>query len=277
MMSDAPLKGDTTGPLPDAHTGPPRKARWVLFVVLFIIYMPFQLVLGLLAVGYLRLTGRLDAMPDWDVFLFTETGIWVTVLAAMAAALITIAAALGWPRFWRRLAGSLYGGLDGWLAWRKPLRIRLWHVPAITLLFLLLVSGGVQVLIGPAEVEAQLFLFSSTGLQIASTLIVSTVVPVAEEFLFRGALYNALLVPAWADIRDWRRHLMPFVITSLLFALLHLPTGFETAASIVLITLFSMYLSALRAVTDSVQASVTAHLVWNVVAALALTFANLTV
>ena len=72
----------------------------------------------------------------------------------------------------------------------------------------------------------------------------------------------------------WRRHIVPFVLTTVLFGAVHLLAGFQAMGSIVLIFLLSAYLTALRAVTGSVKTSIVAHLVWNLTAAVGLAISS---
>jgi membrane protease YdiL (CAAX protease family) len=276
MEATPPPSEYTPGPPPDPTPEPARLGRWSLAALLFLTYLPLQALVALPVVMILISNGQLSTLEDLERFITSEPGIWLSILAAAVAALATIALAGAWPRLWRWLSGSQDFGPSEWLAWRRPERIGLWRVGLITLPFLLITTAGVERLAGSTEVSAQLYLFSQPGLMIASTLVVSTVAPLAEEFLFRGALYNALLPRRREGVHPWQRHLVPLVVTSLLFAAVHLLAGFETAPSIILITLFSLYLGTLRAVTGSVQAPVLGHVIWNLAGSLALILTNLT-
>lgn len=260
------------GSAPAAPAGPSRLSRWLLFMALFTAYVPMQIVFALPVVLVTMSTGRLSTLEDLqDPTLLA----WMTLLSAAPAALLTLGVGLAWPRLWSWLA-SVRFALSEWVAWRKPRILPLWSAPLLTLVMLVVVGFGVTLLIGPAEIEMQVQLFSTPGLQVFSALLVSTVVPAAEELIFRGALYNALLGKPREGLPAWRRHVAPFLAASISFALLHLLAGFGTAASLVMILLLSFYLTALRTVTGSVLPSITAHLVWNLAAALALTLANIT-
>ncbi len=171
-----------------------------------------------------------------------------------------------------------------WLAWVRPRYLPLWSVPLLTVPVLVLVGLVVFMQFGPTEIDIQMQLFSTPALQAVSLLVVSTIVPVAEEFVFRGALYNALLRPerlrATPDgepggVRRWQRHVVPFIITTLAFASVHLLAGFETVAAIIQIMLLSMFLTLLRSVTGSVKSSVAAHLLWNLIAGVGLIVSNM--
>jgi membrane protease YdiL (CAAX protease family) len=207
-----------------------------------------------------------------EEFLRSEPGLLLAVLAAAIAGVGTVGLAFAWPRMWNLAAKGARFNVGDWLAWRRPERLRLWLVPLITLPLLLAIAYGVNATFGNVQVDQQLLLFSSPALSVVSALVVSFIAPIAEEVVFRGALYNALLRRASAG--GWQRHIIAFVVTSLAFAMLHLLAGFEQFGSILMITLFSVYLTALRAYTGSIQSSVVAHMVWNMIGSAALILAN---
>lgn len=244
---------------------PPRLGRWLLAAVLFIMYLPMQVLLAVPAVVLAMSTGEITSADD---LLESETVLWMTLGAAALAAILTIVAAAIWPRLWKLFTSRLYS-LNEWLAWRAPRRLPLWAVPLLTFPVLIVVGLLVALLFGPTEIDIQLQLFSTPALGAASAVIVSTVVPVAEELIFRGALYNALL-PRGGEAGGWRSHALPFAVSTILFAGVHLLAGFETAAAIVQVIILSAYLTSLRTFTGSVKASVAGHLVWNFIAAVGL-------
>jgi membrane protease YdiL (CAAX protease family) len=254
-----------------------RGARWLLTGVLFTAYLPLQIVFAVPFVIVAILSGGMQVAENPAALLESQFLLWATLVSAALAGVVTVALAAVWPWFWRLVSGRLITWRE-WFAWQKPRYIKLWMVPPITLPILVVVGLVVVTFFGPSEIQIQLDLFSTPALGAVSTVVVSTVVPVAEELLFRGALYNALLKNRSSDNPDWRRHILPFTVTALSFAAVHLAAGFETAAAIIQIVLLSAYLSLLRAVTGSVQTNITAHAVWNALAALGLfasTYANL--
>ncbi len=253
-----------------AEAGPSHLSRWALLVALFTAYVPMQLVFALPVVLAAYLLGELRTVNDLqDATLLA----WMALLSALPAALLTLLVAWSWPEVWSHVTSKRYP-LAEWIAWRKPHNLPLWSVPLLTVLMLVVVGYGVTLLIGPAEIDLQVQLFSTRGLQIVSVLAVSTVVPLAEEIVFRGALYNALLPPLGAGTPAWRRHLLPLVVSSVAFAFVHLFAGFGTAASLVMILLLSFYLTALRTISGSVLPSIAGHMVWNLSAALAIMLVN---
>lgn len=229
-----------------------------------------QLVFALPVVLATYLLGEFRTVSDlWNPSLLA----WMALLSALLAALLTLLIAWSWPSVWSHATAQRYPP-DDWIAWRKPHTLPLWSVPLLTLVMLVVVGYGVTLLIGPADIDLQVQLFSTRKLQIVSVLAVSTVVPLAEEIIFRGALYNALLSSARAGVPFWRRHLAPFVVSSVAFALMHLLAGFSTAASLVMVLLLSFYLTALRTISASILPSIVGHMVWNLIGALVIVLTN---
>lgn len=253
-----------------AEAGPSRLSRWALLAALFTAYVPMQLIFALPVVLAAYLLGEFRTVADLQNPTLLA---WMALLSALPAALLTLLVAWSWPGMWSYVTSKWYP-LAEWIAWREPRNLPLWSVPLLTVLMLVVVGYGITLLIGPAEIDLQVQLFSTRGLQIISVLAVSTVVPLAEEIVFRGALYNALLPPPKAGIPAWRRHLLPLVVCSVMFAFVHLFAGFGTAASLVMILLLSFYLTALRAVSGSILPSIAGHMAWNLLAALAIMLVN---
>lgn len=252
--------------------GPPRLARWVLAITLLLVYLLLQLALVFPVVLFLVSTGRVQSQQE---LLDSDVFVWVGLGAATVAALATVVLVWIWPRLWHFQRTAPHFELADWVGWHDPKRIGLGTVAVITAPLVVILTFGVEWLAGPVEVDVQMELFRSPALQIVSSLVVSTVVPVAEELIFRGALYSALLPRADSVMPGWRRNLWPFIVTSAAFAAAHLLAGFEMVGAIIAVLLLSMYLSGLRALTGSVKASIVGHLVWNVLAALGIVLANL--
>jgi len=244
---------------------PSMLGRWLLVGTLLSTHVLLQLILGL---AYFYWMTSLSVMPmSVDELLVDPSFNWVALLAAGFAAVMTIATALIWPSVWEKVTSSDFSFAE-WFSWRKPKFIPLWAVPVGTIAVMMFVGYGVSALVGPTEVEAQQGLFSTLGLAFASSVTVTTVVPLAEELVFRGALYNALLAIVSKERPAWLRHVLPFVVSGALFAGAHLLTGFVNPGSIVSIILLSAFLTGLRALTGSLWPGLVAHIVWNGVAAI---------
>ena len=248
---------------------PGKAGRWMLTGTLLMTYLPMQIIVAIPLVTIALLSGKITSLesltnPEDPMVL------WMSLIAAAIAGVLTIGAALAWPAVWRFFTTRDIKLAD-WLAWRKVERVPLWAVPVVTLAVILGSGLLASTTLGPTEVDLQVKLFSLPGLGALATVVVSTIVPVAEEFIFRGALYGAVLGDR---LTGWQRHIAPFVLTTILFGAVHLLAGFQAAGSIVLIFLLSAYLTALRAVTGSVKTSIVAHLVWNLTAAVTLALSS---
>jgi membrane protease YdiL (CAAX protease family) len=247
---------------------PRRWARWVLAGLLLGTYIFVQLLVIAPVLFYKMATGEIVTEYQASEYILSEAGLGFALAGAALGAVCTIGVAVLWSWLSRQDAAT-------WIAWRKPLRFRLWVVPLLTIALMLVAVPLIALTVGEAEVETQMLLFSTGRLQIASTLVVISVVPVAEEFIFRGALYNALLPREKPDSAGWRRHLAPLLVSSLVFAAIHIPTGFVAVPSIIMILLLSFFLGALRAWTGSVRPGILAHMIWNLFAAIGLILENL--
>jgi membrane protease YdiL (CAAX protease family) len=245
----------------------PRWARWVLAGLLLGTYIVMQLVVIVPVLAYKMMMGEIITEAQLATYVLSEAGLGLALAGAALGAVCTIALALAWSLLSRKGPGA-------WIAWRKPLRFKLWLVPLLTIVVMLIILPLIALAVGEAEVETQMMLFSTGPLQVASTLVVTTVVPFAEEFIFRGAFYNAVLPKAKPGVPAWQRHVAPFLFCSLLFAVVHIPTGFLTAPSIIMILLLSFFLTGLRAWTGSVRPSILAHMIWNLFAAIGLILEN---
>jgi membrane protease YdiL (CAAX protease family) len=267
----------TTEESPELQPTPGKVGLWMLAGALFAAYLPMQLVVAMvgliiwgIVLGATGQTGMIEQlMANPEAALESVGLLWLALVAAAIAAVITLIVAAVWPTLWRFFTTRRIG-LGQWVAWRPARRLPLWMVPVITLGVILLVGLVVGERFGPTEVDIQIQLFSTPGLQIVAAVVVSTIVPLAEELIFRGALYEAIL----PKNGGWKRHIVPFVVTTVLFAGVHLLAGFQTVGSLVIIFLLSAYLTTLRTVTGSVQASVLGHLVWNATAAIGLLVAS---
>ncbi len=258
---------------------PPAAGRWLLAVVTLISFVALQLIfmipVMLYAAANNAATTDLEAPQSMVQFLGSETGVLLTVLAAAASGVITTLIAFGWPHLWNLMSRGPRFSTRDWLAWRSPTNLPLRLIPFVTLPLLFGLALIVSRTFGNTQVDAQLGLFSTPVLRIVSAIVVALIAPISEEVVFRGALYGALLGSEERAETDWTRHIVPFVVTSLAFAALHLMAGFERLGSIILILLFSIFLTGLRTYTGSLKSSVIGHMVWNTIGAISLIAANL--
>ncbi len=254
--------------------GPGRTGRWLLAAILgaTFVFLQIALVIPVIVAAFAR--GLIASEADLEAYLTSEAGLLTAVMAAAVSGVVTVILAFGWPALWNLASrGPRYGVAD-WLSWQAPARVRTVMVMLITVPILVALGALVALLLGDAAVDAQMMLFSSPLLQAVSLLVVTFIAPLAEEIVFRGALYNALLRRARVGEPPWLRHVLPVAVVTIAFAGLHIFAGFERVASIILITAFSLYLTLLRAYTGSTQATVAGHMVWNLIGSLALIAQN---
>jgi membrane protease YdiL (CAAX protease family) len=245
---------------------PSRLGLWILATLLGSSYMIGQLVLTVPVLVWLlatkQLSSRQDALDSQPMIL--------TALAAVAvASAATIVLALVWPAVWRAISHQAGLSTADWVGWRPIQVIPWWTIPLITLFVVGGLSAAIALLLHDNGSNLQAKLFETDLSRILASLTVTTVVPVAEELIFRGALFNALM-PSGKGLTSWQRNLAPVIITAMVFAVIHRFAGIDTLAGMVQITMLSFYLSGLRAVTGSVKASMVAHFTWNLLGALAL-------
>ncbi|NDJ52118.1 MAG: CPBP family intramembrane metalloprotease [Chloroflexi bacterium] len=262
---------------------PPRANLWFYAGLLLFAYLPTQLLLvvPLLAIATLFVVEPGMTQEQMELalgtFLQSELGLILLILTGGLAGVITIAAAFLWPGLWNRLSRSENSkDFTDWLAWYRPEWLGLWVIPLATAALSVVLSNLAVLVFGNVEVELQTMLFESRAVALAAIIPVALIAPLAEELVFRGALYNALLPDRKIDLPEWRRHLMPFVITSLAFTAVHLLAGFESIGSLILLLMLSGYLGLLRFVTGSVRAPVVAHMTWNLLAAIGLALSAFT-
>jgi membrane protease YdiL (CAAX protease family) len=144
-------------------------------------------------------------------FVRGSTGVGPITAAALAALPMIAVALFG---FSRRAWGAPF---------RWPLRLGGWSALAKSALFLL-TSVGLNVAfaklaahgghVGPLQKSAPLLTEAVRLSPIGSLLAIGIVIPVAEEILFRGLLFGALL-------KYWRTG-MVITVTALLFAAMHM-------------------------------------------------------
>jgi len=207
-------------------------------------------------------------------FLSSEPALVLGLFAYFFTALIVIGVAFVWPTSWRAITESPQGPTAAeWLGWRPSTRLPMWVVPLLTLAYIAVVGITVTGIFGDATVDVQLLLFSTPLLQVVAVPVAGILAPIAEELVFRGALYNAMLPDKHQTQPEWVRHIGPFLVTSSSFVAIHAFAGFEEPGSFLLIIALSLYLSGLRAWTGSVKPAIIAHMTSNIASIIGLILA----
>lgn len=255
--------------IPSVSTSPqpiPLKGKLTFALTMVSALGVLQIVFGMIIFGiYAFLSGQsLEAFAaDTQTLLESELGLVLGMFAYTCAALSVIGLGFGWGPLWSKLTDKAMTSYREWLAWYPMQRLKLWMVPPLTLLVVIAAAQLVNLLIGPTAVAAQSLLFQTRLLQIIAIPVAGILAPLAEEVVFRGALYNALLGPKRDGQQAWVRHILPFIVTTLTFVLIHAVAGFEAVGSFVLLLILSAFLGLLRAITGSVKAAIAGHMTSN--------------
>lgn len=225
-------------------------AIWV--VISFILA---QLLVYVLLMAYQAIAGSLDL-----TLAFSEA-----TLGAVTAALtylLTIAIAVGFPRIKNHITTITELGLDRLPEWRDiilaPLAAIVYIVTTALLAYFAVNIEGFD------PNQSQDIAFSSFSNDIEYVLAFLTLVvmaPIAEEVLFRGYLFSKI-----------RRHasvIATILVTSVVFALLHLP-GLDESGNIqwqwnaaVDVFALALVLAGLREYTGGIWASILLHMMKN--------------
>jgi membrane protease YdiL (CAAX protease family) len=132
---------------------------------------------------------------------------------------------------------------------------------ATTLLSVLLavllfgVAWGVTKLYGDSKTDLDFLIESSIYTRIATAFVAVATAPLIEELIYRGVLYRALEKAGGAAVA--------IPIVSLLFAGVHVYQYRNNIAVIIVITLLSITLTVVRAITGKVLPAFIIHLVFN--------------
>jgi membrane protease YdiL (CAAX protease family) len=248
-----------------AGNAPSKIWLWVLSILLAGQYIGLQLLVSLPVLIWALLT-----MPELRrdrseiALMHVRPLLWATLIGVgvgVAAVLVTV---LVWPVLLERLFRAKHT-LAEWVGWRNmPLAAWL-IIPPMTLMGMIPIVFMITVAFGAAEVNIQEAMFSDPQIQLGMAILGGSLVPVVEELIFRGALYNALSfrIPG---LVGWQREIIPVLGTAIGFAAVHIPAGFTTIPAFLQIFVLSLFLSTLRGVTGSVKASILGHFTWNLFA-----------
>lgn len=194
-------------------------------------------------------------VPLTDTVLLTEfaksdsTAIVIQIAAIIPAHLLTIL--LGWLIVTR---GKQFSFLET-LGWRSG-GFAWWQYIAVLVGF-----GLIAVAVGNLMPEQENDLIrilksSRTAVYFVATVAILTA-PFVEELVYRGVLYSAFQramgVPA------------AFVLVTFLFALVHVPQYWPSFSTIILLTLLSVILTAIRVKTGNLLPCVIFHTIFNAI------------
>ncbi|GEM_PF-679114 len=212
--------------------------------VLFILIVPAIFAIPYIASRGVQLT---DAEQLTEFAKSDPMAIVVQILAIIPAHLLTIA--LAWLVVTRGKQFSflkMLGWKSGGFAWWQ-------HV--VVLVGFGMIAVAVGNLIPEQENDLIRILKSSRAAVYVVAIVAIVTAPLVEEVVYRGVLYSAfqraLGVPA------------AFVLVTLLFSLVHVPQYWPSFSTIILLTLLSVILTAIRVKTDNLLPCVIFHTLFN--------------
>jgi uncharacterized protein len=242
-----------------AATASPEAVPWGLGMGLLSWIISVALIVGtqiIAAIVYVAIqVFRTGGMPkevkiDWLLAM-------LSIASAFPAHLLTLAfcwlivTGRGQRPFWRML---------GW-NWHPQFK---W-VHAVALAFLMLGAAMLFSKILPHhETDLERILKLGASVRVLTALLAVLTAPLVEEVVYRGVLY-----PGIAKRWGWVAGL---IVTTVLFALVHVPQYWGSWAAIATILLLSFVLTLLRATTGSILPSVATHLVYNGIQSVLLLF-----
>lgn len=216
---------------------------WIASVI-FIIIIPAIILLPYLAMNGVHLT---DAEQLTEFVKTDPMSIVVQIAAIVPAHLLTVA--LGWlvvTRARRFSFKEMLGWESGGFVW--------WQYIAVLVGFAL-IAVAVGNLIPEQENDLIRMLKSSRMAVYAVAIVATLTAPFVEELVYRGVLYPAfqktLGVPA------------AFLLVTFLFALVHVPQYWPSVSTIILLTLLSLILTAIRVKTGNLLPCVIFHTIFN--------------
>jgi membrane protease YdiL (CAAX protease family) len=148
---------------------------------------------------------------------------------------------------WRKFSFfRMMGWQRGGFAW--------WHYIVILVAFFMM-SAVVSSLVPEQDNDLIRMLKSSRSAVYIVAFVATFTAPFVEEVVYRGMLYSAFQramgIPA------------AFILTTFLFALVHVPQYFPSYSTIFLLTVLSLTLTAIRVKTDNLMPCVVLHTLFN--------------
>lgn len=243
-QNDATSKNDSPVTPDEPRWGVPTALSiWVASVAAILLF-PF-----LFVVIYALATG-MDLGDRGELTIFATrdpTGVFVQLLGAIPAHLLTLALALavvtGMGKY--RFTDAV-GWHSGW--------VRIWHYAAFTIGFWILAILVLSFFPEKEDEITRIIKSSRPALYLLSAIAVITA-PIVEELVYRGMIFSAFL----------KRYGMATAIfvATVLFTVVHIPQYLENPAKIFILLLLSLLLTLLRASTGSLLPSVILHAIIN--------------
>lgn len=244
---------------------------WVVSVVL-LVFVPV-----LFALPYMIYKIMTSGAPSAEAIQGDKTLIFLSVLGIVPTHLLTLVVAWmivteGARRpFWKTI------GFD----WPEGTNKKVGTMLSVGLALALLgLAWGVTTLFGGEKTQLDLLIESSLAARFATAFVALATAPLVEEVIYRGVLYPAvekvarmvmlILNPALEKPVGMA---VAVAFVSLLFAGVHVFQYYNNISVIVVITILSITLTLVRAITGKVYPSFIIHLVFNGVQSIILALA----
>jgi len=233
-------------PNPDNPSWNSLEALGVWFAsILFILVIPTAVLLPYLALQNPPIT---DTAQVVEFAKSDPTSIFLQIVAVIPAHLLTLI--LAWLVVTRarkfeflKTLGWDGGGVSTWLAY-----------PAILIGFFL-VAMVVGYFFPEQENDLIRMLRSSRSAVYIVAFVATFTAPLIEEVVYRGLLYSAFQRVLGVPVA--------FLLVTLLFALVHVPQYYPSFSTILLLTLLSLTLTAVRVKTGNLLPCVILHTLFN--------------
>lgn len=227
--------------------------RLLIAIVTWIVSLLFLLFVPLIAaVPYVVYVWRTHGTINPQALAGDKTLLFVSILGVVPAHLLTFLLVWLVVTEWRRRPFWQTIGFE----WPESVSPVIGTLACFVIAGALYAVGGwVTVKWGGSKTDLDLLVESSLAARFATAFVAVFTAPLVEELIYRGVLYSA--------IEQTLGTVIAFFSVSLLFAGVHVLQYKNNIAVIVVITLLSFTLTALRAYTGKLLPSFMVHLVFN--------------
>jgi CAAX protease family protein len=217
---------------------------WIGSIIL-LVFIPIMT-----AVPYLVYRASTGAAGTPDSLMADKNFIFFSVVGVIPAHLLTLG--LAWAVVTR------FGRYPFWktLGWQWPVNFGPWKSVGIAIA-LLGVGLLITWLVGGKRTELDELINSSYRTRVATAVLAATTGPLVEEIVYRGILYSALQKALGA--------IWGILIVALLFAGVHVWQYRNNVGVILVITILSLTLTAVRAFSGRLLPSFVIHFVFNAI------------
>ena len=253
--SQLPLPGASPQAAAAGPNNPPWNSAtafsvWLLSVLL-IVFVPDLFVIPYALRRQVPLT---DSARLVEFLQSDPTAVIISLAAIIPAHVLTLLTAwLIVTRFRRFDFREMLGWRSGGITW--------WHYVAILLGFFAVALVVAHTM--PEEENSLLKVIRSSRSAVFLLAFLATfTAPLVEEIVYRGVLYSAF--------QRSMGTVLAILIVTLLFTLVHVPQYYPSWSTIILLTLLSLILTLIRAVTGNLWPCIVLHFLFNAIQSLGL-------